>query len=281
MRSSVDRCVDRRRRPGAISGSCRTSSAPAVCARRRGSEPHKVESGETTWLLDPGGRQLASLPGCTLDLASDGQSALLPGSGDRGVRLWQRSGGYRDVLGADAVAAAARTVEFDADPGGYVVGNAWLSPDGRQALVGIYRKTRRDLQNVFWGQGAALLRVDLPSRRWQVIPVELPGAYPVVWGPAGGFAYAQTFDTGTLTTWWFRPAGRPSVSYVPAKGRPVLLEAGRRHDHLRIGFSPDGDWLLIPDEGNWTFVRVDDPSTRVAYSAPGNFAGWLPGSAAR
>lgn len=253
----------------------------AVCAGRRGKGPGQIE-GEQTMLLDPGGRQLASQPGCTLDLARDGQSALFPSpGGDPGMRLWSRSGGYRDVLGADAVAAAARTVEFDADPDGYAVGDAWLAPDGRQALVSIYPKVHREAQNVFWRQGAALLLVDLTSRRWQAIPVELPGAYPVVWGPAGGFAYAQTFDTGTLQTPWFRVTGRPTVSHVPAKGRPVLLEAGRRHDNLRIEFSPDGDWLLFPDSGNWTFVRVDDPSTRVSYAAPGDFVGWLPGKGSR
>jgi len=272
--------------PGTVAAAPTRQSADgavvAVCAGKRGRGPGQVEGGETT-LLDPGGRQLASLPGCALDLARDGQAALVPAAGgaERGLRLWRRSGGYQTVLGADAVAAAARMVEFDADPGGYGVGTAWLSPDGRRALVNVYRNVHRESQSVFWSQGAALLLVDLTSRQWQAIPVELPGALPVVWGPAGGFAHAQTFDAGTLTTWWFRPAGRPTVSYVPAKGRPVLLEAGRRHDHLRMAFSPDGDWLLFPDSGNWTFVRVDDPSTRVSYAAPGDFAGWLPGEARR
>ncbi|HEV8652607.1 MAG TPA: hypothetical protein VG276_25285 [Actinomycetes bacterium] len=283
--------------PGTVAAAPTRQSADgamvAVCAGEPGSGPGRVEratgeaarstgpgptgGGETT-LLDPGGRQLASLPDCALDLARDGQAALVPeaGGADRGLRLWHRSGGYRNVLGADAVAAAARTVEFDADPGDFAVGNAWLSPDGRQALVSIHPKMHRQSQDVFWRQGAALLLVDLSSRRWQAIPVELPGAYPVVWGPAGGYAYAQTFETGT-----FRVTGRPTVSYVPAKGRPVLLEAGRRHDNLRIEFSPDGDWLLFPDSGNWTFVRVDDPSTRVSYAAPGDFVGWLPGKGSR
>jgi hypothetical protein len=281
----ADHQVRRLSPPGTVAAAPTRQSADgavvAVCAGRRGSGPGQVRDGRTS-LLEPGGRQLASLPGCILDLARDGRSALLPGSGEgRGMRRWSRSGGYRDVLGADALAAAARTVEFDADPGGYGVGDAWLSPDGRRALVSIHRRQHRGLENVFWAQGAALLLVDLGSRRWQAIPVELPGAHPVVWGPAGGFAYGQSFEAGTATTWWFRVGGRPTVSYVPAKGRPLLLEAGRRHDNLRIEFSPDGDWLLLPDSGNWTFVRVDDPSTRVSYAAPGDFVGWLPGGGAR
>ena len=260
-----------------------------VCTGKAGKGPGQTVGRVTTVLLDGQGRQLASLPDCLLDLAADGGSAHLPDPGQRlagdpdpgptrGLRLWRRSGGRRTVLAAAAVLHAARFVAFDAKPKDFAVADAWLAPDGRRALVSVYPRDevfwpnqtfqQQLMPELLWPQGGALLLVDLASGRWQAVPAEVPGAFPVVWGPTGGFAYGQTYERG-----------RPTVAYVPPGGQPVLLEGGHQHDNLQLAFSPDGDWLLLPDAGQWTFIRVDDPATRVTYLAPGSFAGWLPGRA--
>ncbi len=262
----------------------------AVCAgRRRGETDAPAADHPATSILGRDGRQLASFPGCLLDLARDGSAALVPepaGGAEagglpvpvRGVRLWLRSGGQRPVLAHAAAVEAARLVDPAAEPALVVVDGAWLAPDARHALVRVGQQrdaavTERPRSGA-WGPGSALVLVDLPTGRWRLVPSETSGTGSVAWAPTGGFAYALPPDS------WDPSGGSLLVTYVPPAGPPTLVQVGDRSDS-RLAFSPDGDWLLLPGGGRWVFIRVDDPAVRMSYAAPGEFAGWLPRRAAR
>jgi hypothetical protein len=255
----------------------------AACAGRRTDGNAPGVDHPATSILDRDGQQLASFPGCLLDLARDGRAALLPdplGDGPvRGVQLWQRSGGRRPVLAHAAAVAAARLVDPAAGPARVVVDGAWLAPDARRALVRVGRPRGRSILNGQpltgdWRPGSALVLVDTSTGRWRLVPSETSGGGSVAWAPTGGFAYALPPDS------WDPSGGGLLVTYVPPAGEPTLVQVSGRSDS-RLAFSPDGDWLLLPGGGRWVFIRVDDPSVRVSYDAPGELAGWLPGRGVR
>jgi hypothetical protein len=239
-----------------------------------------------TTIQDRDGRQLAGFGGCALDLARDGAAALVPdpapeaGAGARpgpvrGLRLWQRSGRSRAVLAHAQAVEAARLVDPGARPGDVVVDGAWLAPDARRALVRVATAGRRGPSGDHWRPGPALVLVDLSSRRWELVPTEAYATGTVAWTPTGGFAYALPSDFSSLSD-----EVSLSVRHVPAGGPPTLIRVGNRDDS-RMALSPDGDWLLLHGGGQWLFIRVDDPEVRVTYTAPGEFAGWLPGRGTR
>jgi len=252
----------------------------AVCARSDQGRP-------ATTIQDRDGRQVAGFGGCALDLARDGSAALVPdpareaGAGGarpgpvRGLRLWQRSGGNRAVLAHAEAVEAARLVDPGARPGDVVIDGAWLAPDARRALVRVATAGRRGPSHDHWRPGPALVLVDLPSRRWELVPTEAYATGPVAWTATGGFAYALPSDFSSLSD-----EVSLSVRHVPAGGPPTLIQVGNRDDS-RMALSPDGDWLLLHGGGQWLFIRVDDPEVRVSYTAPGEFAGWLPGRGTR
>jgi hypothetical protein len=262
----------------------------AVCTgRRRGETGAPVVDHPATAILDRDGGQLASFPGCLLDLARDGSAALLPepagaGTGDgsrrpvRGVRLWRRSGGQRPVLAHAAAVEATHLVDPAAEPARVVVDGAWLAPDARLVLVRVGQQPDAEVgdrpRSGAWSPGAALVLVDPATGRWRLVPSETSASGSVAWAPTGGFAYALPPDS------WDPSGGGLLVTYAPPAGAPTLVQVGDRSDS-RLAFSPDGDWLLLPGGGRWAFIRVDDPSVRVSYTAPGEFAGWLPRRGAR
>jgi hypothetical protein len=271
--------------PGAVAATAIRQSADgavvAVCTGKRRGETdidHPVTS-----LVERDGHQLASFAGCLLDLARDGRAALVPedpGGASanqgpvKGVRLWRRSGSYRPVLPHSAAVEAAGLVDATARPGNVVVDGAWLAPDARRALVRVSVAGERPPVGG-WRSGPALVLVDLASRRWELVPSEAPTSTgPVVWAPNGAFAHALPPDS------WDPSGANLLVTYAPPVGTPVLLEVSHRTDS-RMVFSPDGAWLLLYGGGQWVFIRVDDPSLRVSYVAPGQFAGWLPGQGTR
>jgi hypothetical protein len=272
--------------PGAVAATAIRQSADgavvAVCTGKRHGETdvdHPVTS-----ILERDGHQLASFAGCLLDLARDGRAALVPEDPDgasanhqgpvKGVRLWRRSGSYRPVLPHSAAVEAAGLVDATARPGNVVVDGAWLAPDARRALVRVSVAGERPPVGG-WRSGPALVLVDLASRRWELVPSEAPTSTgPVVWAPNGAFAHALPPDS------WDPSGANLLVTYAPPVGTPTLLEVNHRTDS-RMVFSPDGAWLLLHGGGQWVFIRVDDPSLRVSYVAPGQFAGWLPGQGTR
>jgi hypothetical protein len=282
--------------PGTVAATAIRQSADgavvAVCAgKRHGSS---ALDRPVTSILERDGDQLASLPGCLLDLARDGRAALVPDPAGgnrheraRGVRLWQRAGSYRPVLPPAAAVEAARLVDAAAEPGNVVVDGAWLAPDARRALVRVAVADARPPAGG-WRSGPALVLVEVATRRWELIPSEAPtsrgpGIFPsegptsgdpVVWAPNGAFAHALPPDS------WDPSGADLLVTYAPPAGLPTLLEVDHRSDS-RMVFSPDGAWLLLHGGGQWVFIRVDDPSRRVTYVAPGEFAGWLPGQGRR
>ena len=272
--------------PGTVAATAIRQSADgavvAVCTGKRRGET-EVDSPVTS-IAERDGRQLASFPGCLLDLARDGRAALVPedpagASGThqgpvRGVRLWRRSGSYRPVLSPAAAVEAASLVDPTAKSGNVVVDGAWLAPDARRALV---RVAVADPPPPVggWRSGPALVLVDLASRHWELVPSEAPTSTgPVLWAPNGAFAHALPPDS------WDPSGANLLVTYAPPVGTPTLLEVSHRTDS-RMVFSPDGAWLLLHGGGQWMFIRVEDPSLRVTYVAPGEFAGWLPGQATR
>jgi hypothetical protein len=272
--------------PGTVAAAAIRQSADgavvAVCTGKRHGETdvdHPVTS-----ILERDGHQLASFAGCLLDLARDGRAALVPEDPDgasanhqgpvKGVRLWRRSGSYRPVLPHSAAVEAAGLVDATARPGNVVVDGAWLAPDARRALVRVSVAGERPPVGG-WRSGPALVLVDLASRRWELVPSEAPTSTgPVVWAPNGAFAHALPPDS------WDPSGANLLVTYAPPVGTPTLLEVNHRTDS-RMVFSPDGAWLLLHGGGQWVFIRVDDPSLRVSYVAPGQFAGWLPGQGTR
>jgi hypothetical protein len=272
--------------PGAVAATAIRQSADGtvvgVCTGKRRGETdidHPVTS-----ILEGDGHQLASFAGCLLDLARDGRAALVPedpGGASvnhqgpvKGVRLWRRSGSYRPVLPHSAAVEAAGLVDATARPGNVVVDGAWLAPDARRALVRVSVARERPPVGG-WRSGPALVLVGLASRRWELVPSEAPTSTgPVLWAPNGAFAHALPPDS------WDPSGANLLVTYAPPVGTPTLLEVGHRTDS-RMVFSPDGAWLLLYGGGQWVFIRVDDPSLRVSYVAPGQFAGWLPGQGTR
>jgi hypothetical protein len=278
--------------PGAVAATAIRQSADgavvAVCTGKRRGETdvdHPVTS-----ILERDGHQLASFAGCLLDLARDGRAALVPedpGGASanqgpvKGVRLWRRSGSYRPVLPHSAAVEAAGLVDATARPGNVVVDGAWLAPDARRALVRVSVAGERPPVGG-WRSGPALVLVDLASRRWELVPSEAPTSTgPVVWAPNGAFAHAlPPGSTSRSRVRSSRAGANLLVTYAPPVGTPTLLEVSHRTDS-RMVFSPDGAWLLLHGGGQWVFIRVDDPSLRVSYVAPGQFAGWLPGQGTR
>jgi hypothetical protein len=295
----ADARVRRLSPPGTVAATAIRQSADgavvAVCTGKRHGETgvdHPVTS-----ILERDGHQLASFAGCLLDLARDGRAALVPedpGGASanhqgpvKGVRLWRRSGSYRPVLPHSAAVEAAGLVDATARPGNVVVDGAWLAPDARRALVRVSVAGERAPVGG-WRSGPALVLVDLASRRWELVPSEAPSSGPrrrppnaaaptagaVIWAPNGAFAHALPPDS------WDPTGADLLVTYAPPVGTPTLLEVSDRTDS-RMVFSPDGAWLLLHGGGQWVFIRVDDPSLRVSYVAPGQFAGWLPGQGTR
>jgi hypothetical protein len=292
----ADASVRRLSAPGTVAATAIRQSADgavvAVCTGKRHGEAgvdHPV-----TAITGRDGHQLASFPGCLLDLARDGHAALVPDgpSGShqgpaRGVRLWLRSGSHRPVLPPSAAVEATSLVDPTATPANVVVDGAWLAPDARRALVRVAVASERPPVGG-WRPGPALVLVDLASRRWELVPSEAPSSRPslwptnaaapttgpVVWAPNGAFAHALPPDLRD-------PSGANLlVTYAPPAGTPTLLEVSDRTDS-RMVFSPDGAWLLLHGGGKWVFIRVEDPSLRVSYVAPGEFAGWLAGQGPR
>jgi hypothetical protein len=247
----------------------------AVCTGKRHGEAGVDRP--VTAIVERDGHRLASFPGCLLDLARDGRAALVPdrpvGNHQgpvRGVRLWLRSGSYRPVLSPSAAVEAAGLVDPTAKPGNVEVDGAWLAPDARRALVRVAVAGERPPVGG-WRSGPALVLVDLATRRWELVPSESPTSTgAVVWAPNGAFAHALPPDS------WDPSGANLLVTYAPPAGTPTLLEVSDRTDS-RMAFSPDGAWLLLYGGGKWVFIRADDPSLRVAYVAPGEFAGWLAG----
>jgi hypothetical protein len=282
--------------PGTVAAAAIRQSADgavvAVCAEKRRGDTGVASP--VTSILGRDGHQLASFPGCLLDLARDGRAALVPEQAAgrhrgqaQGVRLWLRSGRYRPVLSHAAAVEAAGLVDATAEPGNVVVDGAWLAPDARRALVRVAAASPRPPVGG-WRSGPALVLVDLATKHWELVPSEAPSsgparrppnaavptAGPVVWAPNGAFAHALPPDS------WDPSGANLLVTYAPPVGTPTLLEVSHRTDS-RMVFSPDGAWLLLYGGGQWVFIRVDDPSLRVSYVAPGQFAGWLPGQGTR
>jgi hypothetical protein len=258
-------------------------SVLGVCGYRLGGEPVPGVAAASSWVLDGSGGRLATLPGCLYDVAADGASALVadPAEGrragpvpavqpfrrapvgesdqlTRGLRLWRRDGGFRPVLGFDAVVRAFRTVQPGVDPRGLVIVTAVLGPDGRQALVRIV-DALADGQARTAPEGEVLAVVDLERGTAEPIPEHLPGYFTFL--PTGGRAW--TGGAGTAT-------------YLPSDRPPQLLRSGIAHDAIyAIEPSPDGAWLLLAG-ATWRFIRADDPSVQVSYPAPGRLAAWVP-----
>jgi hypothetical protein len=235
-----------------------------------------------SWAFDPSGRTLASLPGCLYDVAADGSAVLaadpkegrrvgplrvrseerrsvesLPGDFTRGLRLWRPDGGTRRVLGFSELQKAVAPIGLQDAGKELVIVAASLSPDVRHALVlvgaGLANRSERGPSLAT----TALLLVDLANEHVELVPSR--NTQFAFWLPTGGLVDVD--EDGLVT---HRLPGQP----------PMLLhtlDASRSTPVIEA--SPDGSWIVIADD-NWTFVRVDDPSSRVFYKAPGWFAGW-------
>jgi hypothetical protein len=254
-----------------------------VCGYRLGGGPLPAVTEAASWVLDGSGAKLVSLPGCLYDVAADGGSALVadPAQGrlagpvpggqfprrppmgrsdqlTRGLRLWQRDGGFRPVLGFDDVVRLFRTVQPGADPSGLVIVTAVLGPDGRQAVVRIADAMAGDDPRT-GPETEVLALVDLERGRAEPVPEHLPGWFSLL--PTGGLVW--TGGAGTAT-------------YLPPDRPPELLRSGIASDGVyAVVPSPDGAWLLLAG-ASWRFVRADDPSVQVSYPAPGRVATWAP-----
>jgi hypothetical protein len=231
------------------------------------------------------GPMLATGLGKLQEVQPNGVSARIISQGFAPVGVLPgRAGSPLVALGGDAVVLIDRagTVSQLTPSGFRARGMAWAG----SKLLACGRRPRPPVGG--WRSGPALVLVDLATKHWELVPSEAPSsgparrppnaaaptAGPVVWAPNGAFAHALPPDS------WDPSGANLLVTYAPPVGTPTLLEVSHRTDS-RMVFSPDGAWLLLYGGGQWVFIRVDDPSLRVSYVAPGQFAGWLPGQGTR